>query len=203
MYIYIHTHTHTHIYVYHHPQLVMKGGWSYVKDTNHFLEKLKELAKVPSNAILVTVDVVGLYPSISHDAGLKALHEKLEERNDKGVPAADLVNMADFVLKNNYFEFDSCIKQQISGAAIGTKFAPPYAACIFMDKVEIAFLESENIKPWVWMRYIDDIFFIWTESEDELEGFLQRLNAFHPNLKFTHDKCEVSINFLNVTGSAN
>ena len=65
---------------------------------------------MPSNAILVTVDVVGLYSSIPHDAGLKALHEKLEGRNDKSIRTADLVNMADFVLKNNYFEFDSCIK---------------------------------------------------------------------------------------------
>ena len=94
----------------HHLQPVMKGGKSYVKDTNHFLEKLKELGKVPPNAILVTADVVGLCPSIPRNAGLKALHEKLEERNDKSVPTADLVNMADFVLKNNYFELDSCIK---------------------------------------------------------------------------------------------
>ena len=120
-----------------HLQLVLR---SYVKDTNHFLEKLKELGKVQSNAILVTADVVGLYPSIPHDTGLKALHEKLEERNDESVSTADLVNMADFLLKNNYFEFDSCIKQQISGTAIGTKSAPTYA-CIFMDKVESAFLE--------------------------------------------------------------
>ena len=42
--------------------------------------------------------------------------------------------MADFVLKNNYFEFNGQIKQQISGTAIGTKFAPPYA-CLFMDKI--------------------------------------------------------------------
>ena len=107
--------------------------------------------------------------------------------------------MADFVLKNNYFEFDSCIKQQISGTAIGTKFAPPYAS-IFLDKVESAFLESENTKPLVRMRYIIDIFFIWTEI-DELQGFLKRLNVFHPNLKFTHEKSKVYIIFLNVTVS--
>ena len=61
----------------------MKGGRSYVTDTDHFLEKLKEKGKVPSNATLVTADVIGLYPGIPHGAGLKALHEKLEERNDK------------------------------------------------------------------------------------------------------------------------
>ena len=46
-------------------------------------------------------------------------------------------------------------------------------------------------------------FLIWTESENELEGFLQRLNAFHPNLKFTQEKSKVSINFLDVTVSIN
>ena len=61
----------------HHLQPVMKGGRSYVKDTQDFLEKLKHLGKVPSNAILVTADVVGLYPSIPHEAGLEALYEKL------------------------------------------------------------------------------------------------------------------------------
>ena len=39
--------------------------------------------------------------------------------------------MAEFVLKNNFFEF----KRQKSGTAIGTKFAPP-SACIFIDEVE-------------------------------------------------------------------
>ena len=53
------------------------------------------------------------------------------------------------------------------------------------------------------MRYIDDIFFIWNEKADKLEGFLQSLNAFHPNLKFAHDKSKVSINFLDVTVSIN
>ena len=64
------------------------------------------------------------------------------------------------------------------------------------DKVEREFLEAEDIKPWVWLRYIDDIFFIWTEGENKLESFLQRLNTFHPNLKFTHEKSKTSINFL-------
>ena len=67
-----------------------------------------------------------------------------------------------------------------------------------MDKVEREFLELEDIKPWVWLRYIDDIFFIWTESENKLESFLQRLNTFHPNLKFTHKKSKTSDNFLDV-----
>ena len=34
---------------------------SFVKDTNHFLNKLKAMGKFPDGAILVTIDVVGLY----------------------------------------------------------------------------------------------------------------------------------------------
>ena len=44
----------------HHIQPVMKGGSSYDKDKEDFLEKLKHLGKVPSNAILVLADVVDL-----------------------------------------------------------------------------------------------------------------------------------------------
>ena len=66
--------------------------------------------------------------------------------------------MAEFVLKNNFFEFNGQIKQQISGTAIGTKCAPTYA-CIYMDKMEGEFLEKQEYKPFTWLRYIDDNFF--------------------------------------------
>ena len=48
---------------------LIASGTSYIKDTNDFLPKLKNLKKVPDNAILVTADVVGLYPSIPHNEG--------------------------------------------------------------------------------------------------------------------------------------
>ena len=41
--------------------------------------------------------VVGLYPSIPHEAGLKALKEALK----KALSTNDLIRMAEFVLKNN------------------------------------------------------------------------------------------------------
>ena len=56
--------------------------------------------------------------------------------------------MAEFVLKNNYFEFGNKIKQQISGTAIGTKFALPYA-CIFMSDLATKLLEGQHLQPLV------------------------------------------------------
>ena len=50
-------------------------------------------------------------------------------------------------------------KKQKEGTAVGTKFAPPYAI-IFMAALEEEILESLIKKPWLWRRYIDDIFMI-------------------------------------------
>ena len=45
----------------------------------------------------------------------------------------DLVKIAEFVLKNNFFEFNKEIKKQIFDTAIGTKFAPPYEKSLVME----------------------------------------------------------------------
>ena len=46
--------------------------------------------------------------------------------------------MVEFVLNNNYFEFNGKVKKQLLGTAIGTKFAPVYAR-IFMGKLQSVF----------------------------------------------------------------
>ena len=53
----------------------MQESWSYVKDSGDFLKKIKSIGKIPEGAILVTADVVGLYPSIPNGAGLEALRK--------------------------------------------------------------------------------------------------------------------------------
>ena len=136
----------------------MQSVRSYIKDSGDFLKKIKNLGFFPENAILVTADVVGLYPSIPHKAGLQAFEEALENRNNKQISTVKLVKMAQFVPKDNFFEFNNDVFQQISGTAIGTKFAPPYA-CTFMDQIETKFLRTQSHQPIVWFRYIDDIFF--------------------------------------------
>ena len=78
---------------------VMQNGWSYIKDSNDFMKKIKHLKNIPDNAILVTEYDVGLYPSIPHEAGLRALKKILGRREEKKISTEDLVKMAEFVLK--------------------------------------------------------------------------------------------------------
>ena len=63
-----------------------------------------------------------------------------------------------------------------------------------MDMVETEFLEQQEIKPWAWLRYIDDIFFVWLESEDKLSQFMKRLNEIYIRVY-----SQTKVNFLNVS----
>ena len=137
-----------------HLKSVMQNGKSYIRDSGHFLEKIKNISTLPENSALVTADVVGLYASIPHQAGLSALKEVLENRSVKKIP----IKIAKFVLKNNFFEFNNKVFQKVSGTAIGTKFTLAYAY-IYMDRIEQGFLETQELQPLLWLRYIADIFF--------------------------------------------
>ena len=50
---------------------------------------------------------------------------------------------------------------------MGTKVAPSLAN-LFMEKLEKEMTQSYHLKPKVWYRYIDDIFYIWEHEEEEL-----------------------------------
>ena len=66
-----------------HLKPIIQNGLSYIRDSQHFLEKIKTIGSVLKNAILVTADIMGLYPNIPHQAGLKALKEALERKDIK------------------------------------------------------------------------------------------------------------------------
>ena len=137
----------------------MQNGWSYVKDSSDFKNKIKTLGRLSGNITLVKADVVVIYPSIKHEYRLETLRERLVKSEDLKLPVNDIVKIAEFVLKNNIFEFNGKVKQQVAGTAIGTKFAPTYA-CIYMDEIETKFLKTQELQLLVWFRYIDDILII-------------------------------------------
>ena len=51
----------------------MHNGWSYIRGSGDFIEKMKRIGKIPEGSLLVTADVVGLYSSIPQNEGISAL----------------------------------------------------------------------------------------------------------------------------------
>ena len=93
----------------------MQQSGSYIKDSSDFIKKFTEIKEVAKDAIMVTADVFGLYPSIRNDVGLEDLRKTLDDSVNKKIGPEDLIKMAELVLENNYFEFNSKVKQQFSG----------------------------------------------------------------------------------------
>ena len=61
-------------------------------------------------------------------------------------------------------------------------------------------IKKTHFKPYLWWRYIVDIFFLW-EQEEKLKELIKHLNEKHPTIKFTAEWSQTSINFLDVTVS--
>ena len=75
---------------------------------------------------------------------------------------------------------------------------PPLYACIFMDYIETEFLKTQSIKRWVWKRFFEDVFFVWTNSKENLDRFLKELYGFYSRIKTTFEKSKVKVNFLDL-----
>ena len=70
-----------------------------------------------------------------------------------------------------------------------------------MAELEEKIIEKVDNKPYLWWRYIDDIFFMWELGEEKLRNFVETLNEIHPTIKFTAEWSQKSIIFLDVTVS--
>ena len=109
-----------------------------------------------------------------------------------------ILQLLKLVLHSMNFTFNDQHYLQIGGTAMGTGVAPNYAN-LFMDRFETNALDNWDKKPLVWLRFIDDIFMIWTHGEEELLKFIRYLNSIHEKIKFTHEYSTESINFLDTT----
>ena len=86
----------------------------------------------------------------------------------------------------NNFSFNNEHYLQKYGTAMGTRIAPSHAN-FFMGKFEQQAIDNSLLKPFIWWRFIDDIFMIWTHGEEHIKTFIGYLNSIHPSIKFTHE----------------
>ena len=190
----------SHLVDYYSNDLV-KGLDSYWQDTPDMLRDFasqNEAGPQPPGTIPVSLDISSLYTNIPIAEGIDVFRNFLDKRQDQSIPTCFLITLLTLVLTCNIFVFDSNYYLQLIGTAMGTRAAPTFA-CLFMAAVEIVSLtEWKGIKPRLYKRYIDDIFFLWNGTEAQLIEFINYLNSFHPYLKFkaSYDFVNKSVIFL-------
>ena len=60
-----------------------------------------------------------------------------------------------------------------------------------MEELEEEILGKVEFKPYLWWRYIDDIFFLWEHGKEKLTCFIDNINA--PSYKI-HGRLVKNIN---------
>ena len=78
---------------------------------------------------------------------------------------------------------------------MGTKMSTQYAN-IFMSNLEENFLQNTHNKPLIYLRYIDDIFLLWTHGEEKLLQFHKNFNSEDPDIHLTINHSTKEVNFL-------
>lgn len=167
---------------------------SYVRDTYDFIEKVKNLS-LPPDCFLFTIDIDSLYTNIETPSGMEAVRECFARFPDKNRPDEAILKLLEINLTRNDFEFNSRQYLQVKGTAMGKKFAPSYAN-IFMAKWEEEALASWQPKPLSYYRFLDDIWGIWTGTEDQFKCFTDHLDNFHRSIKIKYTLDKVGVNFL-------
>ena len=99
------------VFLDNHLKPIMESSWFYIQYLGDFIDKINRIKNILKDAILVTTDVIELYPRMPHIIGLKALKNALDARDNKSVPAEKLLKI---------------------------KCAPSYT-CIFMSEFEASF----------------------------------------------------------------
>ncbi|CAJ0968183.1 unnamed protein product [Ranitomeya imitator] len=173
---------------------------SYIQDTNSALRRLDNV-HLNDGAIMVVADVEALYTSIRHQDGLRAVSWYLKTTNLDGDLVTLLLRLLEYVLTHNIFVFKGVVYKQCQGTAMGACCAPSYAN-LFLGSWERQIFVCDPIPHASlisgWMRYIDDIWFIWEGSIEELSTCMEALNQNDLNIKLTFHSGR-SVEFLDLS----
>jgi hypothetical protein len=142
------------------------------------------------------VDFKSLYTNIPIDLSLDMLREFLNKYPDRSNEW--VLDLLEFVLKNNIMEFNQQWFQQIMGVAMGTNVAPVFAN-IFLAILEVkiknrCLIDSKLIWPILFLRFIDDGFGVMEGGREDVLYFVMVANSLIPSI--TIDKVETGGNVV-------
>jgi hypothetical protein len=185
------------------------------KDLPSYLQSSFTLKKLLKNVctgangcrlLLFTADAVSMYTNINTAHALPLLAEFLWHHpiaKEHLFHPEPVIEALAIIMKNNIFKFDDCYFHQLSGTAMGTPPAPPYAT-IYFAILELAAVPEFKSQLLFYKRYIDDVFGIWIHDRDpevditNWNHLKQRWNTFG-NLRWTFEERSQQINFLDMT----
>ena len=149
---------------------------SRIKDCNHLLDIIDNIniMFLPANAILVTFDIVNMFPNTDKKSGLDAVKSVLLNSSTNTPPVECILEGLKLCLTYNNSIFNNRNFRQTDGTVQGPHIYCSYSD-IAMSKFDTVALQY-HFQPSLWKRFQDDILTMWTHGSDTLESFLHYLN---------------------------
>ena len=160
---------------------------SKMKDINNMLEIIDDLNKsvLSENCVLVSFDVVNMFPNIDNKSGLLSVKEVLTKSNFDVDSTQCIVDDLEICLSFNNSMLNHQHFLQTDGRAQGPHMSCSYAD-IAMAKYD-SLANKFNLTPSVWKIFRDDVFVLWEHGTASLSYFLDYLNTMDKTgkIKFT------------------
>lgn len=181
-------------------EIITREAYTAIKNSYELVKGLKEI-KYNSNLVLISADITSLYTSIPTKWGISNLLNIYNKYKNKiGLDSLALNILVHNVLTQNVFEFNDNFYLQKEGTAMGSNLAPTYAGCVLRNIEENWLLNSifsKNLT--LFKRYIDDIFIIFNNENNNLNEFLSEFNNVYKPLELTVVSSKNLIDFLDLT----
>lgn len=157
-----------------------------VRDAIDFKSKLNDI-RIEEDEILISFDVVSLFPSIPINLALRIIESKWDEMEKYTTIPKDLfMKILTFCIKDSrYFKYQDKIYGQLKGMPMGSP-ASPVVSDVVMEELLHVSIQKMNRKPKILTKYVDDIFAVINKKD--IDNTLQILNAYHRHIQFTKEE---------------
>ena len=107
--------------------------------------------------IQYTILYIVYVPQYPTRGGIETMRGYLETRSNLSILSNSMCDLSHIILKDDYFENGLFKYHQKKGFAIRTKFVSPYSN-LFMTGLEQRVFQNSQLKLFLWLRYLDEIF---------------------------------------------
>ena len=142
---------------------------------------------ITDNAILVSFDIVNMFPSIDNNKRVVVVKSALDSQINLSPSTECIIEALEICLINNNSTFAGLNFVQTNGTAMGTAncCSYPYLAIQPIDNALIDAQRTILKEIFYFGQYRDDCRTIRTGDVDRIDLLLEVLNSFDENLKFT------------------
>ena len=172
-----------------------------LNSTQDFLYKINDFP-LKGYEHMVSYDVVSLFTNVPLLETIDIVIKYVYGGNSITTPpfGKDVFRKMLLLCSQSYSMYNDDLYQQINGVSMGGPLAPSLAN-IFLADLENKLLDDCLPRctyfPELFLRYVDDCFALF-DNLDNASLFLDRLNNLHPSIKFTMERSNNCMPFLDV-----